>query len=120
MKPGLKVFVSLLLTGAVVCLGIAFVDHGRSGKWLSSAGLMFDIAGIAQLDIVGFFEEILNRYSDEKKYPYGPPSHITRRIIDNPDTPVPNWIGRKLFYEHQTGFHLIVAGFLLQLAGTWR
>lgn len=66
MKPGLKVFVSLLLFGAVVCLGIAFVDHSRSGKWLSSAGLMSDIAGIAQLDIVGFFEEILNRYGDEK------------------------------------------------------
>lgn len=120
MKPGLKVFVSLLLVGAVACLGIAIVDNSRSGKWLSSAGLMFDIAGIAQLDIVGFFEEILNRYGDEKKYPYGPPSHITRRIIDDPDTPVRNWIERKLFCDHQTGFYLIVAGFLVQLAGTWR
>jgi len=120
MKPGLKVFVSLLLTSGIFCLGIAILDHGRSGKWLSSAGLMFDIAGIAQLDIVGFFAEILTRYGDETKYPYGPPSHITRRISDNPDTPVRNWIERTLYYDHQTGFYLIVAGFLLQLAGTWR
>jgi hypothetical protein len=47
MKPGLKVFVSLLLIAAVVCLGIAVIEHGHSGKWLSSADLMFDIAGIA-------------------------------------------------------------------------
>jgi hypothetical protein len=120
MTPGLKVFVSLLLVGAVACLGIAVVDHGHSGKWLSSAGLMFDIAGIAQLDIVGFFQKILDRYGDENKYPYGPPSHITRRIIDNPDTPARNWIERNLFYEHRTGFYMIVIGFFLQLAGTWR
>ena len=119
MKPWLKVFVSILLVGAVGCLGVALVDHGRTGKLLSSAGLMSDIAGIAQLDIVGFFEKILDIYGDEKKYPYGPPSHITRRLSDDADTPVRNWIEQKLFYEHQTGFWLIVAGFVLQLAGTW-
>src|SRR5262249_3682168 len=120
MKPGLKVFGSLLLIGAVGCLGIALVDHSRSGKWLSSAGLMSDIAGIAQLDIVGFFQEILDRYGDEKKYPYGPPSHITRRLsAEHSDVQALNWVKQMLFYDHQTGFHLIVAGFLLQLAGTW-
>ena len=38
MKPWLKLFVSLLLIGAVVCLGIALVDHGRSGKWSTGPG----------------------------------------------------------------------------------
>jgi hypothetical protein len=122
MKPWLKVFVSILLTGAIICLGLAIFDHSHSGKWLSSAGLMFDIAGIAQLDIVGFFEKILDRYGDEKKYPYGPPSHITRRLsaehIDG--APILNWLKQTLFYKHQTGFWLIVAGFVLQFFGTWR
>jgi hypothetical protein len=122
MKPGLKVFVSLLLVGAIACLGMAVADRGHSGKWLSSAGLMFDIAGIAQLDIGSFFQTILDRYGDEKKYPYGPPSHITRRLFadDNPGQPIRSWIKRKLFFEHQTGFYMIVIGFALQLAGTWR
>jgi hypothetical protein len=67
MKLGLKIFVSFLLAGAVACLFLAFSDHGRSAKWLSSSGLMFDIAGIAQLDIVGFFQKIIDRYSDEAR-----------------------------------------------------
>jgi hypothetical protein len=87
MKPGLKVFVSVLLIAAVVCLGIAVTDHAHSGKWLSSAGLMFDIVGIAQLDIVGFFDHILERYSDEKKYPMAL-RHILRGAWLRMTTPI--------------------------------
>jgi hypothetical protein len=84
----LKRFVSVLLIGAIVALLLTFIDPGHRGKWLTSAGLMFDIAGIAQLDIVGFMEAIFERYGDETKYPGGPPSHITRRIIDDPGSPI--------------------------------
>src|SRR5262245_37678896 len=38
-------------------------------KWLSSGGLMFDLAGIVQLEISGLFEHILTKYGDEQKYP---------------------------------------------------
>ena len=43
MKPQLKRFVSALLIGAIVALLLAFIDPGYRGKWLTSAGLMFDI-----------------------------------------------------------------------------
>jgi uncharacterized protein (DUF3820 family) len=108
MKPRLVRFVSVLLFGAIVILFIAFVDPIHRGKWLSSAGLISDIAGITQLDIVGFMEGIFENYSDLEKYPGGPPSHITRRIIDNPDTPMRNWFAQKIFYERQSGFYMIV------------
>jgi hypothetical protein len=119
MKPGLKWFVSALLLGAAVALVLAFSFPIYRGKWLTSAGLMFDIAGIAQLDIVGFMEHIAERYSNEEKYPYGPPGHITRRIIADESAPIINWVKQKLFYEPRSGFRMIVIGFALQLAGTW-
>jgi hypothetical protein len=122
MKPSLKIFVSILLVGALSSLLLALFDHAHSGKWLSSAGLMFDIAGIAQLDIGTFFQVLLDRYSDDEKYPKGPPSHFTRRLFAefNPDQPIRSWINDNLFYQHRTGFYLLVLGFVLQLIGTWR
>jgi hypothetical protein len=58
-----------LLAGACACLALACVFD--RGKWLSSAGLMFDLAGIVQLEISGLFERVLERvhdkYSDEQK-----------------------------------------------------
>src|SRR5262245_11127582 len=106
-----------LLAGACVCFALAFVLD--RAKWLSSAGLMFDLAGIVQLEISGLFEHILTKYGDEQKYPHGPPSHITRRIIDNPDTPIRNYLHNSLFLDLKTGFRLIVLGCTLQLVGIW-
>jgi hypothetical protein len=106
-----------LLVGACIC--IAFSFFGGRGKWLSSAGLMFDLAGIVQLEISGLFDRILNKYGDEQKYRYGPPSHITRRIIDNPDKPIRSYLHNLLFFELKTGFRLIVLGCVFQLAGVW-
>lgn len=108
-----------LLIGACVSLALALVwDRGH---WLSSAGLLFDLAGIVQLEISGLFERWLVKYSHEQKYPYGPPSHITRRIIadSDPDTPIRSYLSNLLFYELKTGFRLIVIGCALQLAGVW-
>ena len=62
---------------------------------------------------------ILNKYSDEGEYPYGPPSHITRRITDDPDTSIRSALYNHLFSEHRTGFMLIVIGFAFQLLGVW-
>jgi hypothetical protein len=80
---------------------------------------MLDIAGIIQLELSGAFERVLEKYGDVGKYPYGPPSHITRRIIDNPDTPFRSWMRNALFFEHRTGVRLIIAGFVFQLLGVW-
>jgi hypothetical protein len=106
-----------LIIGACTCLSLALI-WDRS-KWLTSAGLMFDLAGIVQLEISGLFGRIIDEYDDEKKYPYGPPSHITRKIIDNPDRPVRTHLRNTLFFELRTGFRLIVLGCALQLAGVW-
>ncbi len=65
------------------------------------------------------FEHWREKYGNEEKYPYGPPSHITRQIIDNPDTPIRNLIRQHAYAEKRTGFLLIVFGGLMQLMAIW-
>jgi hypothetical protein len=96
------------------------LPHASPAKLLSSSGLFFDIAGIIQLEISGAFEKILEKVRDETAYPFGPPSHITRQIIDNPDTPIRTGLRYSMFFDHhRTGIRLIVTGFVLQLCGVW-
>jgi len=117
MKPLSRAFMLVLLGCALVSIGMA--TTGNAGKWLTSAGLLIDVAGIVQLEISGLFDDLLREYGDDERYPYGPPSHITRHIIDNPDTPMRIWVRNRLFFQHRTGFELIVIGFFFQLAGVW-
>ncbi|WP_439373157.1 hypothetical protein [Bradyrhizobium sp. DASA03120] len=116
-----RVVLIILLFLAAACLVVAGAYAGPEfrGKWVNSAGLMFDVGGVVQLHISGLFDRIVDEYGDEEKYPYGPPSHITRRIIDNPDEPVRMWIRGFLFFDANTGFYLLLAGFAFQLMGTW-
>ncbi|UPK31251.1 hypothetical protein [Bradyrhizobium sp. 195] len=109
-----------MLLAAVICLliGFGFAADAR-GKWINSAGLLFDVSGVIQLHISGLFEDILRHFGDEEKFPYGPPSNITRKIIDNPDVPVRMWLRNNLFFEATTAFYLLLAGFVFQLIGTW-
>ena len=88
-------------------------------KWLASAGLLGTAAGVAQLEVSGFFDKIMVEYGDDEKYPYGPPSRVTREIIDNPDTPIRTWLRNALFFRVRTGFWLIVLGTLVQVAAVW-
>jgi hypothetical protein len=77
------------------------------------------MAGIVQLEVTDFFRELFDEYGDVAKYPYGPPSHVTRQIIQNPDTPIRNETARLLFYRRKSGVWLLVLGSLLQIGGTW-
>lgn len=116
-----RVLLVILLMLAVACLAIGWMHAapGLRGKWVNSAGLMFDVGGVIQLHISGLFDEIVSKYGDEEKYPFGPPSHITRKIIDDPDRPIRMWTRTFLFLESTTGFYLLLAGFAFQLMGTW-
>src|SRR5215211_3407396 len=87
MKWPQRVFLVLLLVCAVLCLAVAALTEGAS-KWITTAGLLFDLAGLVQLDISGLFDRIVEEYGDAEKYPFGPPSAVTREIIDNPNKPV--------------------------------
>jgi hypothetical protein len=110
-------FLMLLLLCGVA--SVAMAVHGPTGRWLTSAGLLFDISGIVQLEVSGLFDEIVREYGDVKKYPYGPPSRITRDIIDNPDAKVRTWFRNTFFFERRTGFKFLLVGFVFQYLGDW-
>src|SRR3984893_8233954 len=116
-----RVLLIILLILAVACLvvGWFFAGVGFRGKWANSAGLMFDVSGVIQLHISGLFDKIIDKYGDAEKYPFGPPSHITRKIIDDPDRPIWMWIRTFLFLESTTGFYLLLVWLAFQLMGTW-
>ncbi len=109
----------LILAGACLVVGWFLAAPGFRGKWVNSAGLMFDVGGVIQLHVSGLFDKIIDKYEDAEKYPYGPPSHITRTIIDDPDRPIRMWIRTFLFLDSTTGFYLLLTGFAFQLMGTW-
>jgi hypothetical protein len=113
------IVVAVALLVLIPFVGVIQSSHITIGKLVSSSGLFLDIAGIIQLEASGAFGELIDKYGNVDEYPYGPPSHITRQIIDNPDTPIRTGIRNLLFFEHRTGIWLLIAGFVLQLSGIW-
>lgn len=90
-----------------------------SSRLFGTAGLLAALSGFVQLDVTDFFGQIISHYSDDEKYPGGPPSHITRQIIDNPDRPLGTFIRNSLYFRPRTGFLLVCLGTLLQIASLW-
>jgi hypothetical protein len=117
----LFVAIGLLVLIPFVLGGVVSSPHITIGKLVASSGLFLDIAGIMQLEVSGAFEKLADKYGDDVRYPYGPPSHITRQLSHDldPDTPIWSAIRNLLFYEHQAGIGLLIAGFFLQLGGVW-
>lgn len=115
---GLLVFAVVLLV-LVPFVGEAHTSHVTIGKLVGSSGLFLDIAGIVQLEVSGAFEALTDKYGNVDDYPGGPPSHIARQIIDDPDAPIRTGLRNMLFFQHRTGIWFLIAGFVLQLSAVW-
>lgn len=111
----------LLLTATSAIVGVYDVLQGlpNSAKWIGTCGLLATVTGVVQLEVSGLFEKILTRYGEVEKHPYGPPSYITREIIDNPDRPYATWFRNTCYFNARTGFWLIVLGTIAQVVAVW-
>jgi hypothetical protein len=114
------VLLSLLTVGLGIAGVVGFsLGWPTSGKLLTSCGLLSTLTGVVQLEISGLFDRIFKEYGNEEKYPYGPPSYVTREIIDGPDDAIRTKLRNAAFFNASTGFWLIVAGTLVQVAAVW-
>ena len=116
MKYIQKSVFGTLLFLSLISLLFVFISPARM---LQTAALLLGIAGILQLEITDFFKDITHEYCDEEKYPFGPPSYVTREIIDNPDPSVIQAIKNYLFYYRLTGVWILIISCCIQIVATW-
>ena len=117
-----KTFAILIaLTFIAGAIGITLLVLGKptASKWLATSGLLSTMTGVIQLEIGGLFEKLMQHYGNEEHPPLGPPSRVTREIIDNPDRPIRTWVRNVSFFNLRTGFWLIIGGTLVQVFAVW-
>lgn len=103
----------------VVAFVVFFLLGLHKEESISSVGIMLVISGLLQLEVSGSVAKIIAYYANEEKFPYGPPSHVTRTIADNPDTPCRTILKNLFFHNPHTGLWLILLGSLVQLVLLW-
>jgi hypothetical protein len=90
-------------------------------NWVNSSGVIFDICGALQLFVKEEWRDLSSKYvelyGNEEKYPYGPPSHVTRVLSEhderNESPDYANGLGPHYF--NNIGVLLLVIGFSFQL-----
>lgn len=113
----------VLLTAACACtaVGIAGLHFSviPTAKWLDTASGFFALSAVFQARSSGWFSSVLEFYGNDEKFPSGPPSHITREIIDNPDRPLRTWARNILFFETHTALVLGIISIVVAMIATW-
>src|SRR6185295_7590748 len=93
-----KALFVVLLAATAVSFGLSI--SAQSWRWLVTAGLVLGIAGFLQLEITGLFSR-------------------GSQVPASPGQPGQESFQDMLFTCKHTGFCLIIAGLVLQLAGIW-
>jgi hypothetical protein len=116
-------FLVLLLLGAVAVFVLAFAglffENLPAKKLMSTASALMGMASVIQLRFSGWFDRVMTTYTDDSKFPLGPPSEITRQIIDHPDFPLQSWLRDALFYDPHTGATIAIVGLSAAIIGAW-
>lgn len=108
----------LLGIAAGCCVNAAF---GDADVWLNRAGLIADIAGLVQLEVSGFFDQLAKIAFDLDEQGENIPSRYVREIIDTPeeDQTTLGRLDEFLKRSPKAGVLLIGVGCALQLIGTF-
>ena len=113
----------IVLYGMLNAVGICIVMAalGDPSVWLSRAGLVADLTGLLQLEVSGFFGELLSIVLKLDERGEDIPSRYMREVIDLPDEDktfkgrIDEWLQR----SPKAGILLIAIGCSLQLVGTF-
>lgn len=118
-RPFLLVLLLALLLVTLTFLYSLATGTLPAGKLLGTMSAIAALASLTQLAVSGLWEKVLNTYGDVEKFPFGPPSHVTRGIMDSPDAPVWTWLRNVLFLDPRLGAHLGVASVIAGGAAVW-
>lgn len=123
MKLASKTVLLIMLALTIVAVGLAVwgacIGDPRTSNLFLTASIFAGVVAAVQLDVAGFFGKLFDVYSDTKKYPFGPPSQVTREMIDHPDWALSSGLRDTLFYDTRFAFWIAMLSFLLSLIGTW-
>lgn len=115
-------FLALLGASTLALLGTMYsliADTPKPERLANTFGILLTLAGLIQLEISGVFEKLAEIFSDDEKYPSGPPSYYCRETMIHEDDPLPYKLKEYFFFQPKTGFWLVVAGTSAQLVATW-
>jgi len=109
--------ITLTATIIAVCCIIAGLPY--ASKWLATSGLLATVSGVIQIDVSELFQRLIQEYTNDQKYPNGPPSYVAREIVDNPDRPLGMMVRDVTFFDPRTGLWLIICGSIVQAIAVW-
>jgi hypothetical protein len=108
------VFVIVLAAAVISTIAALLSALGgpfSASRLMNSAAALMGLASVLQLRVSGWFDFAMEQFGDVEKYPFGPPAHVTRDLIqiDNPEQPIRRVVRNFLFTNSETGFKLGVA-----------
>lgn len=123
MTHYLRRTILVLVIGSLGALAAALLNlaigGGQPERLLIAVGILCEVSGIVQFIGSMRFVAMLRTYSDVTKYPYGPPSHMMRRVVDDPDAPKSVRVEDALTQKPWIGGGVFAIGMLLHLVTLW-
>ena len=104
---------------ALVLAALSLAAVGPADKWLNTAGLLLDILGLVLLEVSGVLQKFFDTLMEQDAKGEKLSSVYVREVIANPD---PRWrdIAEDwVLTDPRAGIYAIVAGCVVQIAGTW-
>ena len=108
-----------LLSFVAAIIGLFFFSNWPVAKLFRTASGLSALTSFYQLKLSGWLEKTFQTYSDVKEYPFGPPSAIVRKIIDDPEHPTLAAIRNAFFFDPNTGAKFAVAAISIGILATW-
>lgn len=103
-QSGLLVLVALSAIAACITLYLLFLgpECGRlcqAHRWAGTVSGLLVCTAFFQFGTTRWMAHIKEVYLNAERFPSGPPSSITRAIIDHPDYPTASALRNFLFYD---------------------
>lgn len=124
MQAALVLLLLAILLGSCVTLYLwaARPDWGRLGhpqRWAATVSGLSVCAAFFQYATTSWLTEVKEVFGDAQRFPYGPPSHIARKIMEDPDRPIWSSVKHYVFYDPAFAVALAFWAGLFTVLAAW-